>query len=155
MSGRAWLLHQATEVAGEPVTGAVYLVRHKPFHWPVVIAVAAVGAWLGTLMPIAPLFFVGAFALIVMGLGMNVRTQWRLVVRGSRLLLVDASPVDARPVRIAAELQPDDVQVVRRRPLWATVTVQGAPHTVARHHVAPLLRMLAAQPAPPSTRSPV
>lgn len=127
------LVMQAERVVDERVLDAVHLVRLRRFHWPVVLSCALVGAGIGSLAE-ARWYFVPALALVGMAVGMHLRTQFRLVVRtASRVVLVDASMVDASPRRVVAELTPAEVGLHIGR-FWSTVTVLGQRHhTPARH----------------------
>lgn len=142
VSGHSLLMDRVSRLAGEHAIDAVYVIRRKPFHWPVVVGLAALGAVVGLLIPVAPWFFAPSLAFVGMGLGMNLRTHWRLIARtASRLLLVDASSVDARPTAIANGLRADHVAITPHR-FWVTLRLDGVAHTMTRHHLPRLERML-------------
>ncbi len=142
MSGHSLLMDRVSRLADEHVIDAIHVVRRKPFHWPVVIGLAALGAAIGLLIPVAPWFFAPSLAFIGMGLGMNLRTQWRMIARtSSRLLLLDASSVNARPTAVVTGLRIDQVVVTPHR-FWATLTIGGVAHTMTRGHLGRLQRML-------------
>ena len=77
-----------------------------------------------------------------MGFGMNITTDFRLLARtASRVLLLDASRVNAKPTRVATGVGTGQVEVLPRT-LWADVTIRAEAHVMARHQVARLQRML-------------
>ena len=132
---------QAERVVDERVLDAVHVVRLRRFHWPVVVACALVGAGIGSLTA-ARWYFVPALTLIGVALGMHLRSQFRLVVRtASRVLLVDASMVDASPKRVVAELAPHQVSFRTGR-LWSHVTMDGHRHHTPTQHARRIEAML-------------
>jgi hypothetical protein len=142
MSGHAQLLDRVARLADEHVIDAIHVVRRKRFHWPVVIGLTLLGTAAGLLVPVAPWFFAPSLAFVGMGLGMNLRSQWRVVARtSSRLLLLDASSVDARPTAVANGLRIEQLTVTPHR-FWATMTIDGRPHIMTRQHLPRLQRML-------------
>jgi hypothetical protein len=142
MSGHALLLDRVTRLVDEHAIDALHVIRRKPYHWPVVVGLTLLGAALGLLVPVAPWFFAPALAFIGMGLGMNLRTQWRMIVRTpSRLLLLDASSVNARPTSVAGGLRIDQLTVTPHR-FWVTLTLGGVDHTMTRAQLPRLQRML-------------
>ncbi len=142
MSGHALLLDRVTRLVDEHAIDALHVIRRKPHHWPVVIGLTIVGAVAGLLAPVAPWFFAPALAFVGMGLGMNLRTQWRMVVRTpSRLLLLDASSVNARPTSVAAGLRADQIRITPHI-VWVTLELHGVDHTMTKAQLPRLQRML-------------
>ncbi len=142
VSGHSLLMDRVSRLVGEHAIDAVYVIRRKRYHWPVVVGLCALGAVVGLLLPVAPWFFAPSLAFVGMGLGMNLRTHWRLIARtASRLLLLDASSIDARPTAVANGLRVDGVTITPHR-FWVTLRLDGAAHTMTRHHLPRLERML-------------
>lgn len=132
---------QAERLVDERVLDAVHVVRLRRFHWPVVVTLALAGADLGSLAE-ARWYFVPALTLLGAAVGMHLRSQFRLVVRtASRVLLVDASMVDASPKRIVSELASEQV-AVRLGRLWSHVTVDGQRHHTPTQHARRIEAML-------------
>lgn len=142
MASHTKLLDQVSRLADEHAIDAVYVIRRKQFHWPVVIGGLVLGAVAGLLMPHGWWFWAPSLAFVGMGFGMNVTTDFRLLARtASRVLLLDASRVNAKPTRVATGVGTGQVEVLPRV-LWADVTIRAEAHVMARHQVARLERML-------------
>lgn len=139
-------LDRAGRLAGELVVDALFIVRRKPWHWPVVatgtLAGTVVGLVVGAVTGLPVL--AGVFgALIGCGLGLNIGSDFRFIARSpSRVLLYESSRVVGLPTELVRSVDPADVSAVPSGPAMC-LTVAGEAHVMARQHAGRLQRMLA------------
>jgi hypothetical protein len=142
MSSQTRTLDRAGRLADERVVDALFIVRRKPWHWPVVLAGAVTGFLIGFAITGTAGFFAFSGALIGFGLGMNIGTDFRFIARTpTRVLLIDSSRVIARPTHLVKAVAPERV-TWRTRIVSADLDIDGEAHLMARQQIPRLQRML-------------
>jgi hypothetical protein len=146
MSSHTTTLDQIARLADDTVIDALFIVRRKRWHWPLVIGGLVVGLTLGLLLGIAigkaAWFFAMSGAIVGGGLGMNIGTDFRFIARTpSRVLLLDSSRVSAHPTRLVKAVAPERVRADAAL-ISANLYIDDEPHVMARQHLTRLRRML-------------
>jgi hypothetical protein len=143
VSAHTRTLDRIGRLAEERPVDALFIIRRKPWHWPVVALGVLGGAALGLLAPSHQWFFVLSGAIIFGGLGMNVGTDFRFIASTpTRVLLLDSSRVIAKPVRLVKALAPSSVHATPAG-VATNLDIDGEPHVMARQQQTRLERMLA------------
>ncbi|MBI4934960.1 MAG: hypothetical protein HY828_13850 [Actinobacteria bacterium] len=144
MSSHTRTLDQIARLADDTVVDALFIVRRKPWHWPLValgiVVGLAVGLVVGMAIGQAVWFFALSGVIVGGGLGMNVGTDFRFIARTpSQMLLLDSSRVSAHPTRVVKT-----VNAVRVEPavVSADLYLDEELHVMARQHLTRLERML-------------
>jgi hypothetical protein len=144
MSSHTRMLDQIARLADDTVVDALFIVRRKRWHWPLVALGMVVGLALGIVLGMAigraVWFFALSGVIVGGGLGMNIGTDFRFIARTpSRVLLLDSSRVSAHPTRLVKA-----VNRVRVEPalVSADLYIDDELHVMARQHIARLERML-------------
>lgn len=149
MSMQSRTLDRAGRLAGELVVDALFIVRRKPWHWPVVAAGAAIGLVLGLFigsLAALPAFGASFGTLIGAGLGLNIGSDFRFIARSpSRVLLYESSRVVGLPTELARVVDPAQVTYAPSGPALH-LTIGGEVHVMARQHAERLQRMLSTSP---------
>ena len=146
-------LDRAGRLADELVVDALFIVRRKPWHWPVVAVGAAIGTAGGFVIDHAVIGSTGIFAafgfLIGGGLGLNAGSDFRFIARSpSRVLLFESSRVIGLPTQLVGSVDPAAVSFAAGPAL--RLTIAGEQHVMARQHAERLQRMLQATLTPAS-----
>jgi hypothetical protein len=145
MSAHTRTLDQIGRLADERPVDALFIIRRKPWHWPVVAVGVLGGAALGLLAPSHQWFFVLSGAIIFGGLGMNIGTDFRFIASTpTRVLLLDSSRVIAKPIRLVKSVPPSAV-VARAAGVATNLVIDDELHVMARQQHARLERMLVVQ----------
>ena len=142
VSSHTRTLDRIGRLADERAVDALLIIRRKPWHWPVVTIGLIGGAAVGLLAPSHQWFFVLSGAIIGGGLGMNIGTDFRCIARTpTRVLLLDSSRVNARPVRVVRAIAPTEVHPEPAR-ITVNLGIDGEAHVMARQQLPRLERML-------------
>jgi hypothetical protein len=146
MSSHTRTLDQIARLADDTVVDALFIVRRKRWHWPLValgmVVGLAAGIVLGLAIGRAVWFFALSGIIVGGGLGMNIGTDFRFIARTpSRVLLLDSSRVSAHPTRLVKSVPPDRVRAVPAL-VSADLYIDDELHVMARQHVTRLERML-------------
>jgi hypothetical protein len=145
MSAHTRTLDQIGRLADERAVDALFIIRRKPWHWPVVAVGVLGGAALGLLAPSHQWFFVLSGAIIFGGLGMNVGTDFRFIAATpTRVLLLDSSRVIAKPIRLVKAVPPSAV-LASAAGVATNLDIDGEMHVMARQQHTRLERMLITQ----------
>jgi hypothetical protein len=147
VSSHTRTLDQVARLAGETVVDALFIVRRKRLHWPLVTAGLILGTVFGIGLGLAvdrgAWFFAVSGAIVGGGLGMNIGTDFRFIARTpSRVLLLDSSRVSAHPTRLVKSVSPGHVHA-EPAAVTATLFIDDEAHVMARQHLTRLERMLA------------
>jgi hypothetical protein len=146
MSSHTRTLDQIARLADDTVVDALFIVRRKRWHWPLVAVGMVVGLALGIVLGLAigraVWFFALSGVIVGGGLGMNIGTDFRFIARTpSRVLLLDSSRVSAHPTRLVKAVAPSRVRVEPAL-VSADLYIDDELHVMARQHMARLARML-------------
>lgn len=146
MSMHSRTLDRAGRLAGELVVDALFIVRRKPWHWPVVAVGVAIGGLIGfefdTNVIGSPGLFVAFGALIGGGLGLNAGSDFRFIGRSAnRVLLFESSRVIGLPTELVGEVRAAEVTLASSGPALR-LTIGREQHVMARQHADRLRRML-------------
>ncbi len=146
MSSHTRTLDQIARLADDTVVDALFIVRRKRWHWPLVaagmVAGLALGIVLGMAIGKAVWFFALSGVIVGGGLGMNIGTDFRFIARTpSRVLLLDSSRVSAHPTRLVKAVAPSRVRVEPAL-VSADLYIDDELHVMARQHMTRLERML-------------
>jgi hypothetical protein len=147
MSMHSRTLDRAGRLADELVVDALFIVRRKPWHWPVVAVGLVTGFAAGWAATGSPGFVAFAFAFVSAGLGMNIGSDFRFIARSpTRVLLYESSRVIGLPTELVRSLDPAAVHCSPAGPALH-LAIDGERHVMARQHATRLQRMLATTPA--------
>lgn len=142
MSAHTRTLDRIGRLADERPVDALFIIRRKQWHWPVVVIGVLGGGALGLLAPSHQWFFVLSGAIIFGGLGMNIGTDFRFIAATpTRVLLLDSSRVIAKPIRLVKSVAPAAVHTTPAG-VATNLDIDGEAHVMARQQHARLERML-------------
>jgi hypothetical protein len=145
MSAHTRTLDHIGRLADERPVDALFIIRRKPWHWPVVGVGLLGGAALGLLAPSHQWFFVISGAIIFGGLGMNIGTDFRFIAATpTRVLLLDSSRVIAKPIRLVKAVPPSAV-TASPAGVATNLDIDGELHVMARQQRPRLDRILTAR----------